>query len=92
MHPTEPMPAPIEALAWLSGRWIGSGAEDRIEKDEAVTLDLVSLENDEAVFLKRGEQRWMVYRLEAGGGQLACWFETESSPRVAGDEFRYSRA
>jgi hypothetical protein len=146
MHPTEPMAAPIEALAWLSGRWIGSGTEDRIEetwtephagmllgmfrwhrlgqprfyellavepgdagpvfrikhfdpglngweeKDEAVTLDLVSLENDAAVFLKRGEQRWMVYRLEAEGGQLACWFETEASPHVAGDEFRYSRA
>lgn len=146
MHPTEPISAPIEALAWLSGRWVGTNGADRIEetwsdphagmllgmfrwhrgwaprfyellavepgqagpefrikhfdpglrgweeRDEAVTLDLVSIAQDEAVFRKRGEQRWMVYRREAEGAELTCWFETEAQPHQPGDEFRYGRA
>lgn len=62
------------------------------EKGEAVTLDLVALEPDRATFLKRGEERWMVYRREASGDALECWFETQERPHVAGDEFRYGRA
>jgi hypothetical protein len=142
MHPTRPIQAPIEALAWLAGRWVGTDGTDRLEevwsepeagmmlamfrwhrdgqprfyellaiepgdagpvfrikhfdpglrgweeKDEAVTLDLVALGPDEAVFLKRGEARWMVYRRESAGEELACWFETEASPHIGGDEFR----
>ncbi len=61
------------------------------DKEDAVTLDLVALADAQAVFLKRGEPRWMVYRLEADGGELACWFETESSPHLPGDEFRFAR-
>jgi hypothetical protein len=65
------------------------------EKEEAVTLDLVAIGQDEAVFLKRGEQRWMVYRRQPGpdpeSDQLVCWFETTERPRVEGDEFRYRR-
>jgi hypothetical protein len=60
------------------------------ERDEAVTLDLVELSGSEAIFLKRGEARWMVYRLE-GATYLVCWFETEDSPHAPGDEFRYAR-
>ena len=61
------------------------------EKDDAVTLDLVHCDEDQAIFLKRGEERWMVYHLEASSGQLMAWFETVATPHVAGDEFRYKR-
>ncbi|HET9541227.1 MAG TPA: DUF6265 family protein [Candidatus Limnocylindria bacterium] len=60
-------------------------------KDAAVTFDLVQLTDGEAVFLKRGEERWMVYQHQASSGQLLAWFETAAEPRVAGDEFRYKR-
>ena len=59
------------------------------EKDAAVTLDLVRLNEGEAVFLKRGEQRWMVYQRQASSGELLAWFETEAEPHAPGDEFRY---
>jgi Domain of unknown function (DUF6265) len=145
MHPTRPIEAGIDSLAWLAGRWLGTDGEDRLEetwnepyggmmlgmfrwhrggtarfyellsiepgeagpvfrikhfdpglrgweeKDDAVTLDLVAIAPEEAVFLKRGEKRWMVYRLEAGGNELVCWFETEEKPHAAGNEFRYRR-
>lgn len=62
------------------------------EKDEAVTLDLVSLGDAEAVFLKRGEARWMVYRRNPATGELVAYFETAEKPHVDGeDEFRYAR-
>ena len=61
------------------------------EKDQAVTLDLVSLREGEAVFLKRGEERWMVYQSQPDSGELWAWFDTGTDPHQAGDEFRYSR-
>jgi len=61
------------------------------EKDAAVTLDLVRLIDGEAIFLKRGERRWMVYQREAGTDELLAWFETAAEPHAAGDEFRYAR-
>ena len=61
------------------------------EKDAAVTFDLVQLTDAEAVFLKRGEERWMVYQRQADAGELLAWFETVAEPRTPGDEFRYSR-
>ena len=61
------------------------------EKEEAVTLDLVQLSDGEAVFLKRGEDRWMVYQRQSSSGELLAWFETPVEPRVPGDEFRYQR-
>lgn len=145
MHPSQPIRASVDALAWLSGRWVGVDGTDRLEevwtepesgmllgmfrwhrdgaarfyellavepeatglvfrikhfdpglkgweeKDEAVTLDLVARSDDEAVFRKRGEARWMVYRREVATDELLCWFETETSPHAAGDEFRYAR-
>ncbi|HKO32612.1 MAG TPA: DUF6265 family protein, partial [Candidatus Limnocylindria bacterium] len=60
------------------------------EKDAAVTLDLVKLTDGEAVFLKRGEQRWMVYQRQSSG-ELLAWFDTPAEPHVSGDEFRYQR-
>jgi hypothetical protein len=60
------------------------------EKDRAVTLDLVSLREGEAIFLKRGEERWMVYQAQPDSGELWAWFDTEGEPHQLGDEFRYS--
>jgi hypothetical protein len=61
------------------------------EKEEAVTFDLVQLTAGEATFLKRGEERWMVYQRQSSSGELLAWFETESEPYVPGEEFRYKR-
>jgi hypothetical protein len=61
------------------------------EKDAAVTLDLVRLSDGEAVFLKRGEERWMVYQHQAGTRELLAWFETPTQPYAPGEEFRYER-
>jgi Domain of unknown function (DUF6265) len=145
MHPTLPIAAQVEELAWIAGHWVGEHDVDRIEevwtepyagmmlgmfrwhrngqprfyelvalepegsglairikhfdpglvgweeREESVTLDLVALREREAVFLKRGEERWMVYRLEPESGDLVAWFETVAEPHAPGDEFRYSR-
>jgi hypothetical protein len=61
------------------------------EKDAAVTLDLVGLGDGEAVFLKRGEERWMIYRRQPDADELLAWFETPAEPYAPGDEFRYAR-
>ena len=61
------------------------------EKDDAATFDLVALHDGEAVFLKRGEERWMVYRAQPDSGELLAWFDTVAEPHVPGDEFRYAR-
>lgn len=145
MHPSTPIPARAEQLAWMGGRWLGEHEADRIEewwadphagmmlgmfrwhqagepqfyelmsmepdedrlifrikhfapglagweeKDEAVTLDLVALRDGEAVFLKRGEDRWMVYQAQPDSGELWAWFDTVAQPHQPGDEFRYTR-
>jgi hypothetical protein len=69
----------------------GPGLAGWEEKDAAVTLDLVSLRDGEAVFLKRGEERWMVYQAQPGNGELLVWFDTVAQPHEPGDEFRYAR-
>jgi hypothetical protein len=61
------------------------------EKDAAVTLDLVAVRDGEAVFSKRGEERWMVYQLQPDSSDLLVWFDAPADPHVAGDEFRYAR-
>ena len=61
------------------------------EKDEAVTFDLVALRDGEVVFLKRGEERWMVYQMQPDSGELLAWFDTVAEPHEPGDEFRYAR-
>ena len=61
------------------------------EKDDAVTFDLVALGDGEAVFLKRGEERWMVYQAQPQTGELLAWFDTVADPHKPGDEFRYAR-
>jgi hypothetical protein len=145
MHPSSPILATTDDLAWLAGRWVGEHDADRIEeswsqayagmmlgmfrwhrdgqprfyellsleperdrlvfrikhfgpglvgweeKDAAVTLDLISVREGEAVFLKRGEERWMVYQAQPESAELWVWFETPDHPRQAGDEFRYTR-
>jgi hypothetical protein len=69
----------------------GPGLVGWEEKDEAVTLDLVSLRAGEAIFLKRGEERWMVYQAQPDSGELWAWFDTTGEPHQPGDEFRYTR-
>ncbi|HEY7527504.1 MAG TPA: DUF6265 family protein, partial [Candidatus Limnocylindria bacterium] len=69
----------------------GPGLVGWEEKDEAVTLDLVSLREGEAIFLKRGEERWMVYQAQPDSGELWAWFDTAAAPHGPGDEFRYAR-
>jgi len=69
----------------------GPGLTGWEEKDAAVTLDLVGLTDGEASFLKRGEERWMIYRRQPGSDELMAWFETPTEPHVPGDEFRYTR-
>jgi hypothetical protein len=61
------------------------------EKDAAVTLDLVRLGKGEAVFLMRGDPRWMVYRREPATNELVAYFESEASPHSQDDEFRYAQ-
>ncbi len=145
MYPTEPIAAPIEALAWIVGRWSGERGDDAFEewwsepaggmmlgmfrllhdgaprfyelltvepegehlvwrikhfgpglvgweeRDAAVALDLVALDDGKAMFLKRGEARWMVYRRDAAMDELIAYFETEGAPHAADDEYRYAR-
>ena len=69
----------------------GPGLVGWEERDAAVTLDLVSLRDGEAVFLKRDEERWMVYQVQADNGEMLVWFDTVAQPHEPGDEFRYTR-
>ncbi|HEY7527162.1 MAG TPA: DUF6265 family protein, partial [Candidatus Limnocylindria bacterium] len=32
MHPTEPVPATADQLAWMAGRWVGEHDADRFEE------------------------------------------------------------
>jgi hypothetical protein len=70
----------------------GPGMVGWEEQDGEVTLDLVSLTDAEAIFLKRGETRWMIYRRNPSTGELVAYFETPDEPHAdAEDEFRYAR-
>lgn len=143
--PTDPIQADIEALAWISGRWIGAHGDEEIEetwgpamagammgmfrattgghprfyelitfdtegdglvcrfrhfnrdmtgweeKDEPLELDLVSVREGEALFLRRGTARWMTYRLD-GSDRLTVFFENEGQGHDAEDEYRFARA
>lgn len=143
-HSTQPIPVTIEAMAWLSGRWIGSHGADTIEeqwstvagggmmgmfraitdghprfyelitldgegeglvcrfkhfnrdlsgweeKDEALTLDLVALTETDAVFLRRGAERWMTYR-RAAADRLVVFFENAEDGHDPDDEYRFDR-
>lgn len=143
-HPTRPIRADIDALAWVSGRWLGTHGTDTIEeqwstvagggmmgmfrairdghprfyelitfdregdglvcrfkhfnrdlagweeKDEALTLDLVALTETDAVFLRRGTERWMTYRHEAAD-RLVVFFEDAKGGHDTDDEYRFDR-
>ena len=69
----------------------GPGLVGWEEREVAVTLDLVGLRDGEAVFLKRDEERWMVYQEQPQSGELLVWFDTVAEPHQPGDEFRYAR-
>ena len=143
--PTDPIRADIAALAWITGRWVGSHGAEAIEetwgpalaggmmgmfrattdghprfyelitfdtegdglvcrfrhfnrdmtgweeKDAPLELDLVSVREGEALFLRRGTHRWMTYRLEAPD-RLTVFFENEDQGHDAEDEYRFARA
>jgi hypothetical protein len=143
-YPTQPIRADIQALAWMSGRWVGSHGADMIEeqwsavagggmmgmfraitgghprfyelitfdregeglvcrfkhfnrdlsgweeKDEALTLDLVALNETDAVFLRRGAERWMTYR-KAAADRLVVFFENAEGGHDPDDEYRFDR-
>jgi hypothetical protein len=143
-HPTQPIQAEIESLAWVSGRWIGTHGTDTIEeqwsavagggmvgmfraitdghprfyelitfdregdglvcrfkhfnrdlsgweeKDEALTLDLVALTQTDAVFLRRGTERWMTYR-RAATDRLVVFFEEADGGHDPDGEYRFER-
>lgn len=61
------------------------------EKDAPLELDLVSVREGEALFLRRGTRRWMTYRLEAPD-RLIVFFENEGQGHDAEDEYRFARA
>jgi len=60
------------------------------ERDAPLVWDLVELALDRAVFLKRGERRWMTYRRDARNS-LAVFFEGEEQVHAADEEFRFAR-
>lgn len=61
------------------------------EREAPLVWDLVELATERAVFLKRGEQRWMTYRRDGEGG-LAVYFEGPDGQHADEDEFRFVRA
>lgn len=79
-----------DGLAWRI-KHFDPGLVGWEERDAAVTLDLVRLDRGEAVFLKRGDPRWMVYRLEPATHELVAYFETADAPHRPDEEFRYAR-
>jgi hypothetical protein len=62
------------------------------EKDVSVTLDLVSLDGDRAIFAKRGAQEplWLTYRRD-DDRTITAYFEKESDTRKPEDDFRYHK-
>ena len=79
-----------EHIVWRI-KHFGPGLVGWEERDAAVTLDLVALTSAEAVFLKRGDSRWMIYRREPATDELVAYFETEGAEHAPEDEFRYAR-
>jgi uncharacterized protein DUF6265 len=60
------------------------------EKDAPLELDLVALAERDAVFLRRGKERWMTYRREPDD-RLTVFFEGPDGPHDPDDEYRFAR-
>jgi len=61
------------------------------EKEVPLTLDLVALTPERAVFLKRGEPRsWMTYRRDGPDG-IAVFFENDKAAHAPDEEYRFAR-
>lgn len=60
------------------------------EKDAPLELDLVALTEREAIFLRRGKERWMTYRHD-GDDRLVVFFEGPDGPHDPDDEYRFAR-
>jgi len=55
-----------------------------------LTLDLVELNSQRAVFLMRGARRWMTYRRD-GTDRIAVFFENEGDEHEPDEEYRFAR-
>ncbi|HET6381407.1 MAG TPA: DUF6265 family protein [candidate division Zixibacteria bacterium] len=103
MHPTQPIAATADDLAWLTGRWLGGDGADRLEEvwiaPHAGTLPGMFR------WHRNGQPRFYeLMSVEPEGSGLVCrikhfdpglrgWQEkTAAQPHQPGDEFRYSRA
>ncbi|MGH2489652.1 MAG: DUF6265 family protein, partial [Candidatus Limnocylindria bacterium] len=60
------------------------------EKDAPLTLDLVELGAEGAVFLRRGARRWMTYRRD-GADRMAVFFENADAAHDPEEEYRFER-
>jgi Domain of unknown function (DUF6265) len=60
------------------------------EKDAPLTLDLVGLRADGAVFLRRGSRRWMTYGRD-GADRITVFFQSEGETHDPEDEYRFAR-
>ncbi len=60
------------------------------EKDAPLELDLVALTEQDAVFLRRGKERWMTYRREPDD-RLTVFFEGPDGLHDPDDEYRFAR-
>lgn len=62
------------------------------EKDQVVTLALVGLSHQEAIFYRDGEGQplWLFYRRE-DASTLVAFFERDETGHAPEDEFRYTR-
>lgn len=60
------------------------------EKDAPLELDLVALTEQNAVFLRRGKERWMTYRREPDD-RLTVFFEGPDGQHDPNDEYRFAR-
>jgi len=55
-----------------------------------LTLDLVDLSSQRAVFLMRGARRWMTYRRD-GADKITVFFENEGEAHNPQEEYRFAR-
>ena len=60
------------------------------ERDAPLILDLVELTAAQAVFHRRGTERWMTYR-HSGADHLTVFFEEDGATHDPAEEYRFAR-
>jgi hypothetical protein len=91
MQPTQPVAASLDALAWLSGRWIGQDETDRFEEtwtaaQDGMMLGMFRLARDGAprfseLLSLAAEGDGLVFRFRHFDAQLVGW-EERTEPLV----------